>query len=85
MDFLAKNKATAGKARKSVARRRSFEGGDLNTAHDKANMFGNMVSECYVLPLVCGERLTSHMCPSGCLDNNTILILSCIDIVGNAV
>lgn len=45
IDFNAKNKGgPTGKAggRKTM-RRRSFEGGDLNSAHDKANMFGNMV------------------------------------------
>lgn len=30
--------------RKPSVRRRSFEGGDLNSAHEKALLFGNMVS-----------------------------------------
>lgn len=42
VDFLAKDKMS--KARKPSVRRRSFEGGNLNNAHEKALLFGNMVS-----------------------------------------
>mmetsp|Transcript_17068 Transcript_17068/g.32139 ORF Transcript_17068/g.32139 Transcript_17068/m.32139 type:complete len:489 (+) Transcript_17068:121-1587(+) len=46
VDFLSKAKAKVnGKMRKPSVRRRSFEGGDLNNAHDKAMMFGNMAME----------------------------------------
>lgn len=42
VDFMAKEKSVA---RKGTVRRRSFESGDINTAHGKAMLFGNMAME----------------------------------------
>ena len=39
-----KKKATALSKPRASVRRRSFEGGDLRNVHDKAKLFGNMVS-----------------------------------------
>lgn len=60
MDFLAKEK---GKARKPSVRRRSFEGGNLDTAHSKALLFGNMVGALALI--ITSQSLSTPVYSSG--------------------